>query len=83
MSIFVAAAIAFILAVISVLISCWTAMWAKNDLEPKLQDYFFNKGKEKPISRYNNATEILNKTATICYIMGIIFIFIFSYINFP
>lgn len=82
MSIFVIAAIAFILAVISVLISCWTAMWAKNDLEPKLKDYFFDGGKEKPISRYNNATEILNKTATICYIMGIIFIFIFFYINF-
>lgn len=81
--IFFVAAVAFVLAVICVLISCWTAMWAKNDLEPKLWEYFFHQGKEKPVTWYNQATEILNKTATICYILGIIFIFIFFYINFP
>ena len=79
-----AVAFSFFMAIISVMVSYLTSIWAKRDMEKKIKNYLENKGKgEKPASGYNRATEILNFISAGFYLIGILLIALFFYFNFP
>lgn len=71
----------FLVAILSVICSCWTAIFAKKELQRALRSYFFEKG-EKPDTPWDKVTRCLNFIATACYFIGVILMFIFFSINF-
>ena len=79
---FYMSAVAFLFAIFFVIFSYWTALFAKNELEKQLKKYAFEKS-EKPYSKWNRATEWLNRSSTILYFFGVIVMAIFFYCNFP
>ena len=78
---FYISAFIFLVAILSVICSCWTAIFAKKKLQKALGSYFFEKG-EKPDTQWEKATQCLNFIATVCYFIGVILMFVFFSFNF-
>ena len=78
---FYISAFVFLVAILSVICSCWTAIFAKKELQKALGSYFFEEG-ETPQTKWDNATKYFNFAATFSYSVGVILMFIFFCFNF-
>ena len=74
--------ISFVVAILCVILSYWTCMWAADKLDPDIREYYFEGGK-KPASRYDKATRVLNYFSTGFYVVAIISTVLFFYFNLP
>ena len=74
--------ILFIAAIVCAICSYWTCMWAADDLDPQIKNYYFNEGPE-PSSRYDKATRVLNGVSTVCYLVALISTVALVFFNLP
>ena len=71
----------FIVSILSVISSFWTATLAKSKIQKLLRSYYLEQG-EKPNTRWDKATQYLNIFASACYLLGIITMSFFFGFNF-
>lgn len=74
--------ILFVAAILCVISSYWSCMWAADKLDPQIREYYLKEGK-KPISRYDTATRFLNYCSTGFYLVAIILAVVFFCFNLP
>lgn len=72
--------ISFVFAILCVISSYWTSMWAASKLDPQVKDYYL-KGGRRPYSRYDTATRFLNYFSSIFYLVAIILSVVFFGFN--
>ena len=74
--------ILFLLAILCVILSYWTCMWAADKLDPEIRDYYL-KGGKKPVSGSDKTTRVLTYYSSGFYLVAIILAIVFFGFNLP
>lgn len=70
----------FLAAILCVILSYWTCMWAADKLDPEIRDYYL-KGGKKPVSRSDKTTRVLTYYSSGFYLVAIILAIVFFGFN--